>query len=181
MADLNNGAAAYGEALFLLTEELSETERARDDVSAVISLIEANPSYVSLLDSPALSREERLGLIEEAFGKLNRNLVNLIKMLSEKRLAGILKKALCTYLELYDSSRGIERVEAISAVPLTKAQCDRLKAKLEAITGKQIIVRNTHDPELLGGMKLRYLGIQLDGTVKSRLESFEKRLSELVI
>ena len=181
MTDLQNGARAYGEALFLLTEELGATEEVREDVSAVLRLVEDNPQYVSLINSPALSREERLGLIDEAFGSLNRNLVNLIKILAEKRLAHILGGTLGVFLEYYDNSRGIERVEAISAVPMTAAQIDKLKARLEAITGKQIIVRNTHDPELLGGMKLRYLGIQLDGTVKSRLESFEKRLSELVI
>ena len=85
------------------------------------------------------------------------------------------------FSDTYDRSRGIERVEAISAVPLTDAQTERLVKKLEKLTGKQIIVKNTHDPALLGGMKLRYLGIQLDGSVKTKLDSFEKRLSELVI
>ena len=178
----NNGTgAAYGEALFMLTEEVGSTESVRDDVSCVIELIGQHPSYLSLIDSPALSREERLGLIDEAFGSLDKNLVNLIKILAEKRLVHALHDTMRAYLALYDKSRGIERVEAISAVPLTEEQITKLTAKLEAITGKQIIVRNTHDPELLGGMKLRYLGIQLDGTVKSKLEGFEKRLSELVI
>ena len=181
MTDLNNGAKAYGEALFMLTEEMSETEAVLADARAVKDVIEANPSYLQLLDSPALSRDERIALIDKAFGTLNKSLVNLMKILTEKRLAHLLIKAIGEYEKSYEHSRGIERVEAISAVPLSEAQINRLKAKLEAITGKQIIVRNTHAPELLGGMKLRYLGIQLDDTVKSRLESFEKRLGELVI
>lgn len=181
MKDIQNGAKAYGEALFTLAEETATTDSMREDVSAVLEVIGKNPEYLKLLDSPALSRDEILGLISEAFGSLNVHLVSLMKILSEKRLSHILSGVLDEFLALYDKSRGIERVEAISAVPLTEAQCEKLKAKLEAITGKQIIVRNTHDPELLGGMKLRYLGIQLDGTVKSKLDSFEKRLSELVI
>ena len=180
MTNVQNGSA-YGEALFMLTEELGSTETAKEDVRAVLTLIEENPSYVSLIDSPARPREERLGLIGEAFGSLDKSLVNLIKILAEKRLGHILGSTLEGYPALYDKSRGIERVEAISAVPLTEIQLAKLTAKLEAITGKQIIVRNTHDPKLLGGMKLRYLGIQLDGTVKTKLDSFEKRLSELVI
>ena len=50
-----------------------------------------------------------------------------------------------------------------------------------AMSGKQIIVRNTHDPKLLGGMKLRYSGIQLDGSIRTRLDSFEKSIGALVI
>ena len=86
-----------------------------------------------------------------------------------------------SFLASYDQSRGIERVEAISAIPLTTAQIERLQHKLHAITNKQIIVNNTIDPDILGGMKLRYLGKQIDGSIKTRLDSFEKSLKDLVI
>ena len=181
MADLNNSAKAYGDALFMLAEELSITDEIKRDADTVCALIEANPSYTSLLDSPALSCDERLKLIDGSLGSLDKNLVNLIKILAEKRLTHILGKALGFFREAYDRSRGIERVTVISAVPMTDAQIGRLKAKLEAITKKQIIVKNTCDPSLLGGMKLRYQGLQLDGTVKTKLDGFAKRLSELVI
>ena len=85
------------------------------------------------------------------------------------------------FVEAYEKSRGIERVEVISAIPLTEAQKMRLCEKLEGITKKQIIINNTHDPSLLGGMKLRYMGQELDGSIKTKLDGFEKRLSELVI
>ena len=181
MADLNSGAKAYGDALFMLAEELSETEEIKRHADIVCATIEANPSYTSLLDSPAISREERLALIDGSFGSLNKNLVNLVKILAEKRLTHLLTRVLECFLAEYDRSRGIERVSVISAVPMTAEQIARLRAKLEAITGKQIIVNNTCDPSLLGGMKLRYQGIQLDGTVKTKLDGFAKRLSELVI
>ena len=83
MTDLNKAAKAYGDALFMLTEELSITEEVKRDADTVYALIEENPSYTSLLDSPALSREERLGLIDTSLGRLNKNLVNLIKILAE--------------------------------------------------------------------------------------------------
>ena len=181
MTDVNGGMKAYGEALFLLTEELGTTERVLDDVKTLSTVTKKSPEYLDMLDSPALTREERLGLIDKSFSSLDRNLVNTAKILCEKRLSYALPRMLEAYVDIYETSRGIERVEVISAVPLTKAQTDKLKAKLEGITKKQIIISNTHDPSLLGGMKLRYMGIQLDGSVKSKLDGFEKRLSELVI
>lgn len=181
MTDVNGGMKAYGEALFSLTEELGSTESVLGDVRTLSEVVSANPDYLKLLDSPALSREERLGLIDKSFSSLDKNLVNTAKLLCEKRLSYALPKALDAYVKEYESSRGIERVEVISAVPLSPSQCARLKAKLEGITKKQIIISNTHDPSLLGGMKLRYMGVQLDGTVRSKLDGFEKRLSELVI
>jgi len=181
MTDVTNGMKAYGEALFSLTEELGVTERVLDDVKSLSAAIDGSPEYLGMLDSPALSREERLGLLDRSFSSLDKNLVNMAKLLCEKRLSYALPRALRAYVSAYEISRGIERVEVISAVPLTPAQRARLKAKLEGITKKQIIISNTHDPSLLGGMKLRYMGIQIDGSVRSKLNSFEKSLSELVI
>ena len=181
MADITGGIKAYGDALFSLAEELSETEAVIRDVEVLGTAIKENPEYLGMLDSPALSREERLSLIDGSFSSLNKNLVNMAKLLTEKRLAHTLPAVLKHITAAYEKSRGIERVEVISAVPLSDGQKAKLKAKLEGITKKQIIISNTHDPSLLGGMKLRYMGVQLDGTIKTKLEGFEKSLGELVI
>ena len=181
MTDVTSGIKAYGDALFSLSEELGETEAVIADVEILSGVINENPEYLKMLDSPALSREERLALIDKSFSTLNKSLVNTAKLLSERRLTYALPKALEAFVKAYELSRGIERVEVISAVPLSQTQTEKLKAKLEAITKKQIIISNTHDPSLLGGMKLRYMGIQLDGSIKSKLDGFEKSLSELVI
>ena len=181
MADVLSGIKAYGEALFSLTEELGETEKVLSDVDTLKAVFKATPEYLKMLDSPALAREERLGLIDASLSSLNTNLVNLTKLLAEKRLCHTLPKVLDHFVRTYEVSRGIERVEVVSAVLLTDAQKAKLKKKLEGITKKQIIISYTHDPSLLGGMKLRYMGIQLDGSVKTKLDGFEKRLSELVI
>ena len=64
MTDVNGGMKAYGEALFSLTEELKITEKVLDDVKTLTEVINASPEYLKMLDSPALTREERLGLID---------------------------------------------------------------------------------------------------------------------
>jgi F-type H+-transporting ATPase subunit delta len=56
-----------------------------------------------------------------------------------------------------------------------------MKEKLAKMTGKTIIIKNTVDKSILGGVKLRYSGIQLDGSVKTRLDTFEKSLKNTVI
>ena len=181
MADVTSGILAYGEALFSLAEELGETENVKSDIGTLQAVINASPEYLKMLDSPALSREERLSLIDGSLSSLNKSLVNTAKLLTERRLAHTLPKVLAHFVKAYERSRGIEHVEVISAIPLSESQKARLKSKLEGITKKQIIISNTHDPALLGGMKLRYMGLELDGSIKTKLDSFEKSLSELAI
>ena len=181
MTDVNGGMKAYGEALFSLTEELGQTAEVLRDVGTLEAVIKGSPEYLKMLDSPALAREERLSLIDGSLSSLNKNLVNLTKLLAERRLCHTLPKVLEHFRLAYEASRGIERVEVVCAVSLSNAQRAKLKARLEGMTGKQIIISYTLDPSLLGGMKLRYMGLQLDGTVKSKLDSFARSLSELVI
>ena len=181
MAYIDNDAKSYGDALFMLADELNQADEMKDDLSTLCKTISENPDYLKLLDTPALSREERVKLADEAFNGLNKNLVNLVKILIERRVAYLIFKIRDAYMSAYDISLGIERVEAITVLPLTDIQLSKLQNKLANITGKQIIIKNTIDSSILGGMKLRYLGIQIDGSVKTKLDNFEQSLKDIVI
>ena len=174
-------AIEYGRALFLLSEENGNTERVREDVTVLIAAIKENPDIIKLLDTPAVSKAERLSVIDKILASVDVNLCSLVKMLAEKREAHSLLKVLEAYLSIYDEARGIERVEAITAIPLSDDQAQRLCERLQKKTGKTIVISNTVDPTILGGIKLRYMGIQLDASLKTRLDSFEKMLSDTII
>ena len=173
--------AEYGKALFLLTEEEGSTERVAMDVRCLRGIFKDNPDYPKLLDTPALSKAERVKLVDASLSSLDTALVNTVKILAEGHLSYLTVKMADAYLALYDSTRGIERVEAVTARPLDKAQTERLTARLAAMTGKRIVIKNTVDPSILGGMKLRYSGTQLDGSVRTRLDALEGSLSGIVV
>ena len=151
------------------------------DVKTAESVFKANPDYVKLLNSPALSREERVRLVGEALCGLDERLCNLIKILTEKRCVHIFYKVASEYYDLYDQSRGIVRVEAVTAIPLSPEQAKALTNKLQISLGKTVVISNTVDPSILGGVKLRYSDVQLDGSVKTRLDKFEEALKKTVI
>lgn len=174
-------AKEYGKALFLLTEETRTTKTVAEELLEVKKLLCENPRYIKLLDTPALAKEEKLALVDRAFASLDGNLLNFLKILCEKHAVYQLPRVADVYAALYDEARGIERVEAVTAVAMTEKQLSALANKLAALTGKSIVIRNTIDPTILGGVVLRYAGTQLDGSLRARLESFEKSLKDLVI
>ena len=175
------GSTHYGRALFEITEELNCSERVLGDVLLMKQVLSDSPEYLKLLDTPAVPKEERVELISESFGTLDTNLTNLLKILSERHNAYLFPRVADEYALLYDESRGIERVEAVTAVPMTETQKERLIKKLESISHKTVKLKTTVDPHILGGMKVRYAGKQLDGSVKTRLDSFEEGLKNLVV
>lgn len=171
----------YGKALFMLTEERGTTEAALADVLTADKIFKDNPDYVKLLDTPALAKAEKLSLCEDAFKDLDGDVKSLIKILCERHSVHAYHEACRAYTSLYNESRGIVHVEVVTAVKMTDAQLEALRERLVAQTGKTIIIKNTIEPEILGGVKLRYLGRQVDGSVKTRLDQFEKSLKNTVI
>ena len=171
----------YGYALFLLGKEEGILDTTRDDAIIADELLRKNEDYVKLLDTPALAKEEKTALIDKAFGSLSPNVLNLLKILCQRRAVHTFKEVFGCYFSEYDKEMGIERVEAVTAVEMSSEQLSRLKVKLESLTGKTIVIKNTVSPEILGGVKLRYSGIQIDGSVKSRLDSFSENLKNIVI
>ncbi len=172
----------YGRALFMLSEEEGKSDEVLADIAALEGAFLENPTYPSLLDTTALSKEEKLSLLDSSLSPLTEESVkSLMKILCEKRLAYAYKAVFAEYRKEYDLSRGIERVEAITAIALTERQRAALVNKLEGLLGKTVIIKNTIDRSTLGGIKLRYSGIQVDATVKARLDDLSQSLSALVI
>ena len=171
----------YGKALFMLTEECGTSDTALADIMAANEILKSNPDYIKLLDTPAVTKAEKLRIADEAFSSLDENLRNLIKILCERHSVHTFGEVYGTYIALYTESRGIEHVEAVTAIAMTEEQISRMAEKLSSMTGKKIIIKNTVAPEILGGVKLRYSGKQLDGSVKTRLDKFEASLKNTVI
>ena len=169
----------YANALFMLASEESAVEAVKEDVDSASLAFKENPDYIKLLDTPALTKAEKLSLIDDALSSLCYSVKNLIKILCETHLVHTFKEIASAYLALYDDYFGIERAEAVTAVPLTDEQENAITQRLAEMTGKKIILKNTVNPEILGGVMLRYSGIQLDGSVKTRLDSFAQSLKNL--
>ncbi len=176
-----SAAIEYAKALFLLTEEENTTETVLSELSAICDIMRENPEYSRLLDTPALTKDKRISLIDEALGTFNEGLLNLIKILAEGRLTHIVPELCSRYYDLYCENRGILRAEAVTAVQMSDRQLDKMKARLEAETGKKVILNNKVDKNILGGVMLRYAGVQLDGSVKTRLDKFEAALTDTIV
>lgn len=171
----------YAKAVFMLAEEENSCEKTLFDLRTAVAAIKENENYFELLDTPALPKEEKLKLVDEAFSSLSEHVLNTIKILCEKRMSRTLPDILKEYEALYDEKFGILRVEAVSARKMTDSQISALKEKLEKEKNKTVIIKNTVNPEILGGLKLRFSGLQLDGSLKTRLDKIEASLKNVIV
>ena len=64
----------------------------------------------------------------------------------------------------------------VSAVALGAKQEAQLVEKLSQVTGKTIHLEKKVDPAVIGGIRLQMEGLQMDGTVKNKLDAIRSRL-----
>ena len=171
-------AAEYGKALFLLAKEEGLCDKIKTEAEAIGILLSENPKYITLLDTPALPTEEKNPLLDKAFGGFHEYLLNFMKILVSKRAVYLFSRAYSAYCRAYDEENNILHANAVTAIALNDAQSRALRAKLAAITGKNVNLKNTVDPSIVGGVRLQFDGIQLDSSIENQLESLRKTLKQ---
>ncbi len=166
----------YAQALFSLAEDEKAERVYIEQLQTIGTTLDENRDFIKFLDSPAIFKEERLSAVQEAFSAADKNIISFIKILTEKRRAFCLKKCIDIFSELYDAKNNIERVTCITALSMTEKQQTALKSKLEAMTGKNIVLETQVDTSVMGGVLLRLKNSEINGSVAQRLKEIEKAI-----
>ena len=179
---MTQAANTYGQALYDLAKDEALGKTILEELMVLKEVFTQNPQYSKLLSAPDLPKQERCGILDEAFrGKVHPYVLNFLKILTEKGYIRQFPDCCDAYRGFYNEDNGILVVKAVSAIALSEAQIRKLIAKLEATTGKQVDLQCSVDAAQLGGLRLNYDGKQVDGTVKNRLDTIGKLLKNTVL
>lgn len=175
-------AKVYGSSLYELAKDENLTAEIMPELDAVAKIFRENPKYLELLVLPSVPKEERCGALDESLrGQVHQYLLNFLKILVENGTIGEYFGCVEAFRESYYRDNGICAVTCVSAVPLSDELSDKLRLKLEKMTGKTIVLTMKVDPDVLGGIKLYMNGNSYDGTVASRLSEVQKILFDTVL
>lgn len=171
-------AKMYGGSLYDLAVEEALEERVLGELDETVQLLDQNPDYLRLLSNPSVPKAERCGLLDEALdGAVHPYTLNFLKLLCERGQLRQLRGCASAYRKRYNTAHGIVEATAVSAIPLTSDQAERLRRKLESATGKRIDLRCKVDSRVIGGIRLDMDGSELDGTVQSRIAGLRQRIA----
>ena len=179
---MTQAGTVYGEALYDLAKSEHLDAEILQQLQVLQDAFRAEPDYLRLLSSPALSKSERCGVLDAGFrGKLHPYVLNFLKILTEKGYPKHFPDCVEAYRAKYNEDHGILPVTAVTAVALTPEQIRKLTQKLSAITGKTIDLQCRIDTNVLGGIRLDYSGKRLDDTVSHRLDALRALLKNTVL
>ena len=175
-------ANVYGQALYDLAKDENLTEEILGQITVLDETFRAEPAFLQLLSAPAISKEERCKVLDDSLrGQVHPYVLNFLKILTEKGYMRQFGGCCQLFRQQYNTDHGILPVVAVTKLPLSDALRRRLIDKLSAVTGKTIDLECRVDPDCLGGVRLELDGMQVDGTVRHRLQEIHKLLKNTVL
>ena len=167
----------YAVALFSLAVEEQFEKTVSDGLKTVSRVLRETPEYLDFLASPNIPIQERIGAIDKAFSDgVHEYVVSFLKILCEKNNVRYIHKIIEDYEDLYHATDGISTAKVISAVPLKKAEKEKLKEKLEKFCGHTVIMECSTNSAILGGVIVHIDGKVLDGSIRRRLHDIKEKI-----
>ena len=71
----------YGDAIYALATEEDCVDQVMEGLELAVGAFREDPGYLTLVQNPALPKEERLGLLDQAFAGTHKYVLHLLKLL----------------------------------------------------------------------------------------------------
>ena len=163
----------YASALFDLASEKGFVTVVEGDLDALGQAVVASPELGSLIRSPKVSSADAtkaIAAVAQVMG-LSEVTTRFLGVLAQNGRLSALPDIVRAFAAIAAAQRGEVTAEVTSAHALTDEQVSALAEKLKAREGKQVKIKATVDPALLGGLVVRIGSKQIDGSIRTRLNS----------
>lgn len=174
-----NAAKEYAAALFMLALEENRERDYLEELTVISEAFSENPEYTELLSNPAIGIGERISALEEVFmGRLSEYVINFLRLLCENGRIGGFFECCNEYKRLLMEHERASIAYVTSALPLTNDELERLKQKLEAVSGHSVRIESKYDKSIIGGLVIEIDGKVIDGSLKGQLADVKEVITK---
>jgi F-type H+-transporting ATPase subunit delta len=165
----------YAKALLGAAEKAGQAEQAVEELEAIVSdVLDKLPQLDEALKSPRLTHEERLPILEKAFGgKLSATTLTFLKVVSQHNRLDCLRAIAKAARKQLDAAHGRVEVIVETAYPLSNPVRERIIARLTQMLGRQVILSTQVNEDLLGGLMVRVGDTVYDASLAAQLKRME--------
>ena len=172
----SSAAKRYAQAVFSLGKEQGTLDAWSDDL-AMLSRIVADDRIAVYLTNPSVAAERRVEAFETSLAaNVQLEARNLARMLIERDRTMLIPDIREMFDAQLRAERGIVVAVVTTAEPLTDAEQDFIRQKLEGMTGQEVEMAMRIDPDIIGGVIVRIGDQVIDGSVRNKLEKMRSRL-----
>jgi F-type H+-transporting ATPase subunit delta len=171
----SGAAKRYTEAVFDIAREKGSFDQWQRDLDALAGLM-TDDGAALVLNSPKISRAQKLSLIQEALRGAQPEALNLATLLLDRNRLGIAPEMADLFRDAALAELGIVVARVTTAEPIDRPAEAAIRQRLSELVGKQVELQSDVDPSIIGGVVARVGDQLIDGSVSNQLRRLRDRL-----
>ncbi|MEM6689326.1 MAG: ATP synthase F1 subunit delta [Planctomycetota bacterium] len=167
----------YGEAIIAAAQKENAAEAVVADLNRLVDdYLGGSRELSAALGSPRVSVDEKLRIIDRVFGgDFHPLLVKFLKVMAGRERLQYLSAVASAATEMIDSMMNRAVAMITTAVPLDDHLRGEIQNRLSQTLHQEVRLKESVDPDLIGGMVIRVGDRVYDSSVKNRLERIGRK------
>ncbi len=168
----------YASALYDLASEKKAVTAVESDLDTLAEALIKAPDLAALIRDPQVGRTAAAKAIDGVAGVLGLSEVtrNFLGVLAANGRLSALPDIIRAFATIAAAARGELTAEVTSAHPLNDDQVKALAEKLKVREGRDVKIKASVDPEILGGLVVKIGSRQIDSSIRTRLNSLAQAM-----
>jgi F-type H+-transporting ATPase subunit delta len=168
--------SVYAKALLGAAEKVGQAEQVVEELESLVNdVLTKLPQLDGVLSTPKLSHEERLPIIDKAFGgRMSATTLTFLKVVSKHDRLGALRAIARAARKQLNALRGRVEVIVETAHPISNPLRERIVSRLRQLLGREVILTSDVNEDLLGGLVVRVGDTVYDASLAAQLKRMEQ-------
>ncbi len=172
-------AVRYATPILELAEEKKMLDNVKEDMKSFVAVCEESRDFALMLKSPIIPHQRKADILKKIFsGKVSELTLQAFDIITRKSREDLLEDIATEFLHLYNVKKGLAEVSVTTSFELDDEMKKAFEKLAKDITGKDPLLSERVDPEIVGGYILRMGDQQLDESVSGQLKDLKLKFSK---
>jgi F-type H+-transporting ATPase subunit delta len=170
-------ARTYARALFEAAKDAGRVDEVRDELAMFVEAVDEVPELRALIRNPELDPPTKAAALDAVLEGADELLRNFMRVVTEKGRAPQLSEIAGEYEGFVAAEEQILSVELTTAYELSDDDAVAIVQQIEKASGRRVEAARTVDPDLIGGLVLKAGSLEVDSSVRGRLDRLRRDLA----
>ncbi|MCT4639042.1 MAG: ATP synthase F1 subunit delta [Bacteroidales bacterium] len=176
---MNSGkiAVRYAKALYELAKERDIVDVVYSDIQLIHNTFKEYKQIRETMHNPVLPLTNKAAILKSLFqDKISADTEKFITIIVENDRCEFIERILYKFFDIVREARGIKEVEFITASPVDDNTRDKITTIISEQYKAQIELKETVNPDIIGGFVLRVDDKMIDSSISSELKMIRREL-----
>jgi F-type H+-transporting ATPase subunit delta len=172
---ISKTAKRYARALFERSVELNNGATLLAEMKDLKNILASSKDLNILLDSPFVSASKKLEISKTIFAQFSAEFNNFVALCIKNKRESILGQIANDFIQRTDAASGLQYIKLTLAAEIAQQGIQDILAQSKMVDqNKPTQIQTEIKPEILGGYVLRVGDLQIDQSIKSKLNGIKK-------